>query len=79
VHAVETAFNWRSVSLTGTLSALPDGEYSKLDDVPVGGWRPELLRNAGTSGEVTVYEFEIEARTGVRHTGLPPELQDETR
>lgn len=75
VYSVETMFNWQSVLLTGSLTAVPEDEWSELEDVLTTAWRPELFRTASTSGGVRVYEFAIQSQSGIRHTGLPPGFQ----
>ena len=76
VYSVETMFNWRSVLLAGPLSEVPEEEWSDLEDVLTNAWRPELFKNAGTGGDVKVYELEIQARDGIRHTGLARGFQE---
>jgi nitroimidazol reductase NimA-like FMN-containing flavoprotein (pyridoxamine 5'-phosphate oxidase superfamily) len=70
VYSVETMFNWRSVLLTGSLTEVPESEWSDLEDVLTTAWRPELFETARLSGDVSVYEFTIESQSGIRHTGL---------
>jgi nitroimidazol reductase NimA-like FMN-containing flavoprotein (pyridoxamine 5'-phosphate oxidase superfamily) len=72
VYSAETAFNWESVGLTGTIRKLPEDRSGDLDETAVPTWRPELFETASESLETQTYEFEIEAWTGIRHTGLPP-------
>lgn len=75
VYSVETMFNWRSVLLTGSLTVVPESEWSELEDVLTTAWRPELFRTASTSGGVEVYEFAIQSQSGIRHTGLASGFQ----
>ena len=67
VYDAETPFRWRSVSLVGTLSAVPEEEWAELGDV---------LAEATTSGGVAVYELEIEAWSGVEQDGLAPGFRE---
>lgn len=76
VYSVETMFNWRSVLLGGPLSQVPEAEWSDLEDVLTNAWRPELFKNAGAAGSVEVYELEIQAQDGIRHTGLARGFQE---
>jgi nitroimidazol reductase NimA-like FMN-containing flavoprotein (pyridoxamine 5'-phosphate oxidase superfamily) len=78
VYSVETMFNWESALLTGELTEVPEDEWSELEDLLTAAWRPELFRNASTSGNVKVYEFEIQSQSGIRHTGLAPGFQEGT-
>ncbi|WP_123538192.1 pyridoxamine 5'-phosphate oxidase family protein [Halosimplex salinum] len=72
VYSAETAFNWESVVLTGTLRQLPADRRGDVDEAATPTWRPELFETASESLETQIYEFRIEEWTGVRHTGLPP-------
>ncbi|AEM59116.1 pyridoxamine 5'-phosphate oxidase [Haloarcula hispanica N601] len=72
VYSAETAFNWESVGLIGTIQKLPEDRRGELDETTTPTWRPELFETASDSLETQIYEFQIEEWTGVRHTGLPP-------
>lgn len=72
VYSAESAYNWESVSLTGRLEEVPESEWDDLQDVLADAWRPGLIEDAAASAEIAVYRFLPEARTGVKHTGLPP-------
>jgi hypothetical protein len=76
VYDAETPFRWRSVSLVGTLSAVPEEEWAELGDVLAEAWRPNTLETATTSGGVAVYEFAIEAWSGVEQDGLAPGFRE---
>lgn len=71
VYATETSFNWRSVLLTGELSVIPEREYAEIEDLLSTQWRPQVLESVEREGDIAVYEFAIQRRTGMRHTGLP--------
>ena len=72
VYSAETAFNWQSVGLTGTIRELPEDSRGDIDETAMPTWRPELFETASESLETQIYEFRIKELTGVRHTGLPP-------
>ena len=72
VYSAETAFNWESVGLTGTIRKLPEDRRSEIVETAAPTWRPELVETASESLETRIYEFRIKEWTGVRHTGLPP-------
>ncbi len=72
VFQVDTMYNWQSVSLTGSLSSVPESEWDELESVLAGAWRPEVFAAAAGSEAVAVYAFEIEERSGLKHVGLPP-------
>jgi nitroimidazol reductase NimA-like FMN-containing flavoprotein (pyridoxamine 5'-phosphate oxidase superfamily) len=76
VYEVETLFRWESVLLAGSLSAVPEEEWEDLRSVLATAWRPSVLQSAATGGEVAVYEFAIEERTGIRQTGLAPGFRE---
>jgi nitroimidazol reductase NimA-like FMN-containing flavoprotein (pyridoxamine 5'-phosphate oxidase superfamily) len=72
VYRVDSMFSWESVLLRGTIEELSESEWETLDAVTASAWRPDILRQAQSSGEVVLYGFEIAAQSGIRHTGLPP-------
>ncbi|RLM88433.1 pyridoxamine 5'-phosphate oxidase family protein [Haloarcula sp. Atlit-7R] len=72
VYRVDSMFSWESVLLQGTLKEIPETEWDTLDAETTSAWRPEILRQAQSSGEVVLYGFQIAAQSGIRHTGLPP-------
>lgn len=72
VYSAETAFNWESVGLTGTIRKLPEDRRGDVEESATPTWRPDLFETASETLETRIYEFRIEEWTGVRHTGLPP-------
>ncbi|ADB63069.1 flavin-nucleotide-binding protein-like protein (plasmid) [Haloterrigena turkmenica DSM 5511] len=75
VYKVDTPYNWQSVLLTGQLSAIPETEWDALDEISHAAWRPAVFESATLSGDVRVYEFQIDEQTGIKHQGLPPSLE----
>ena len=75
VYSAETAFNWRSALLTGTLSEVPDAELAPVLDAIELKWRPEVFRQASVDEPTVVYRFEIADWTGIKHLGLPPGIE----
>ncbi|MFC4541418.1 pyridoxamine 5'-phosphate oxidase family protein [Halosolutus amylolyticus] len=75
VFAVDTMYNWQSVLLSGSIAAVPESEWDDLEEIMGDVWRPDLFETASLSGEVAVYEFRIDDRTGIKHQGLPPALE----
>jgi nitroimidazol reductase NimA-like FMN-containing flavoprotein (pyridoxamine 5'-phosphate oxidase superfamily) len=73
VYDAPSAFNWESVVLTGTISAVPE---ERREPVTESAWRPDLFRRAVEAGEVEVYRFDVDEQVGIRHTGLPPAFED---
>lgn len=72
VYQVDTMYNWQSVLLSGTVTAVPESAWDELGDVLGEAWRPEVIDSADLSGAVAIYEFRIDERTGITHQGLPP-------
>jgi nitroimidazol reductase NimA-like FMN-containing flavoprotein (pyridoxamine 5'-phosphate oxidase superfamily) len=76
VFSVESAFNWESVSTTGTLTPVPETEWEDYAEILDSAWRPSLFESATADGDVAVYRFQITDWVGVRHTGLPPGFEE---
>lgn len=76
VYSVESMFQWRSVSLSGTLDSVPQAQWGSLEDVLDDAWRPEILSAGANSTEIAVYRFDIDEQTGVRHTALAPDIEE---
>lgn len=74
VYSVESMFMWESVVLTGTLDEVPEDEWESLDDILEDVWHPDIFNTAQLSGEITIYAFRIDEQSGIKHTGLPPGL-----
>ena len=75
VYKADTKFNWQSVLLSGTLEQVPESEWETVEDATDDAWRPDLFETADLSGGVSVCEFRIQERSGVKHIGLPPGLE----
>ena len=71
VYSAETAFNWRSVLLTGRIDAVPDEDVAALEDQVSIPWQPDLLAAVGDAEGTSLYRFVIEDQQGLRHSGLP--------
>jgi hypothetical protein len=72
VYSADSAFNWESVLLEGTLREPDPEEPTAPRDGTDRAWRPDILEQAELSCGVTVYIFDIEEQHGIKHTGLPP-------
>lgn len=70
VYSVETMFDWRSVALSGTMTAVPETHWGDLEAVLEDTWRPDLLRNSSISGRPRIYRFDVVEAMGIKHTGL---------
>ncbi|WP_265109959.1 pyridoxamine 5'-phosphate oxidase family protein [Halosolutus halophilus] len=75
VYKVDTMYNWQSVLLSGTISAVHESGWDDLEEILSDVWRPDLFETATLSGEIKVYEFRIDDWTGIKHQGLPPALE----
>lgn len=75
VYSADTIFNWESVLLEGTFDSVPPSEWDDIAEILDDAWRPEIFTTASTSRNVTIYEFTIEASSGIRHTGLSPQYE----
>lgn len=71
VYSTETASNWRSVLLTGTIGRVTESEADQLD-ATMETARPDVFRRAIESEHTELYRFDIEDRTGIKYLGLPP-------
>jgi len=78
VYSAETPFNWRSVILTGSISEVPDAEQGALLEEIEIRWRPDIFERASVSEPTALYQFEITEQSGIKHLGLPPELEAPT-
>ena len=76
VYSADTAFNWTSVLLTGTISDVPEGERDAVEDAMEMRWRPDVFERASASENTALYRFHIEEQTGLKHLGLPPGLEE---
>lgn len=70
VYDVDSMFEWRSVSLTGTMTAVPETRWGELRELLQTAWRPDVLRNAGISGRPRIYRLDVTECVGVKDTGL---------
>ena len=75
VYSMETPFNWRSVLLAGTVERVPEGEADTVAEA-MEATRPDLFERALAVEATELYRFDVEERTGIKHLGLPPELED---
>lgn len=75
VYSAETPFNWRSVLLTGSISELPESELAEVIDEMEIRWRPEIFKQVSISEPTALYQFEISEQVGIKHLGLPPEIE----
>jgi nitroimidazol reductase NimA-like FMN-containing flavoprotein (pyridoxamine 5'-phosphate oxidase superfamily) len=80
VYAAESPFHWRSVVCQGAIHEIPSTEWAAhaeaMDD---NAWRPDIFERASDTERVRVYRFDVEDWSGLRHTGLPPRLENADR
>ncbi len=72
VYRAETAFNWRSVLLTGPIDEVPEDERDAVEAELDVAWRPALFERAGESETTALYALRIDEQSGIKHLGLPP-------
>lgn len=78
VHRGETAFNWRSVILTGPIELVPaDRRDDALEAMDI-DWRPGIFEREGAPDVSECYRLDVEQREGVKHLGLPPGFESST-
>jgi len=75
VYSMETPFNWRSVLLAGAIERGPEPEADAVGEVMATA-RPDLFERALAAESTELYRFDVDERTGIKHLGLPPELED---
>jgi nitroimidazol reductase NimA-like FMN-containing flavoprotein (pyridoxamine 5'-phosphate oxidase superfamily) len=71
VYTAETAFNWRSVLLTGTVGPVAEADVETAAEALREAWRPDAFEQA-SSLAASFYQFDINDRTGIKQLGLPP-------
>lgn len=77
VYAAESPFMWRSVVCKGTVREIPRSEWDEHEEaMNDNAWHPDLLERAFEAERVLVYRFDIGEWSGLRHSGLPPALDD---
>jgi hypothetical protein len=76
VYTAETAFNWRSVLLRGTMREVSDEQWDAVEDEIDLPWRPDLIETASAAEATRLYRFEVEERSGIKHVGLPPGFEE---
>lgn len=78
VYSAETSFNWRSVLLTGALSAVSETDHETALSTLETAWRPDVLERASETAETALYELRIGEQVGYKHLGLPPAFESES-
>jgi nitroimidazol reductase NimA-like FMN-containing flavoprotein (pyridoxamine 5'-phosphate oxidase superfamily) len=75
VYRAETAFNWRSVLVTGRIEAVSDEERDAVRETMDLARRPEVFERAEAFERTAVYRLTADDWTGIKHLGLPPEFE----
>lgn len=78
VYRADTAFNWESVLLTGTVSEVPESERPAIEDAMDLQRRPDAFERASEEVMTRLYRFRIDEQVGVEHLGLPPGYERES-
>ncbi|MFC7132640.1 MULTISPECIES: pyridoxamine 5'-phosphate oxidase family protein [Salinibaculum] len=78
-YSAESAFSWRSVVLTGTVTEVPQNEWARhaemMDD---NAWHPDIFERAMETERIRIYRFDVDDWSGIRHTGLPSGFEGES-
>lgn len=67
VYRAESMHEWQSVSLTGRVDAVADGEWDTLQNAMANAWYPDLFSAASPMRGVQGYRFSIDEWTGIQH------------
>lgn len=65
VYEASSPLDWRSVQLIGRLREVPADEWDDVESALENAWHPRLFEEGRYATDVTLYEFEIESRSGV--------------
>jgi len=71
VYSVESAFEWRSVTLSGEITAVPDDGWESLQTSMENAWHPNLFSSATPQRGVQGYQLSIEEWTGIWNRSSP--------
>mgnify|MGYP000447452168 CR=1 FL=1 len=66
VYRAESMHDWQSVSLTGRIAAVEDGEWDELRSAMENAWHPNVFSSAHPMRGVRGYRFEIDEWTGLQ-------------
>ena len=72
VYKADSMFVWESVLLSGSIEPLPEAEWDVALEALTDAWRPEIYEQAELSRGVRIYAFDVEDRSGIKHTSVPP-------
>ncbi|WP_054863619.1 pyridoxamine 5'-phosphate oxidase family protein [Natronolimnobius baerhuensis] len=65
VYEASSPVDWQSVQLMGRLGEVPSDEWDHVGSAFEKAWHPTLFEEGPYTTDVTLYEFEIESRSGV--------------
>lgn len=66
VYDADSMHQWRSVSLTGGIEQVPEGEWEELRAAMENAWHPSLFSGANPTRGVEGYRFDIEEWIGIQ-------------
>ncbi|WP_049912202.1 pyridoxamine 5'-phosphate oxidase family protein [Halorubrum kocurii] len=71
VYRADSMYDWQSVSVTGPITAVEEGEWDELRSAMENAWHPNVFSSAHPMRGVRGYRFEIDEWTGLqqRDTG----------
>lgn len=61
-------YEWRSVLLTGTITQVPEQEWSELQSAMQNAWHPDLFAGATPMRGIRGYQFNITDQTSIKHS-----------
>jgi hypothetical protein len=66
VYRARSLYDWQSVSLTGRIELVEEGEWDELRAAMENAWHPNIFSAAHPTRGVEGYRFEIEEWTGIQ-------------
>lgn len=69
VYRADSVDDWQSVSMEGTLTRVPEGEWDDLRNAMENAWHPNLFSSAQPMRGIEGYRFRIESWTGIQQPG----------
>ena len=77
VYDASARYEWASVLLTGSVSAVPEDERGAIEETIDIAWRPEAFESVSNPRNTRLYAFEVTDRSGVAQRGPPPGYEPE--
>lgn len=68
VYSAQSMYDWKSVNLTGQISAVPEDEWDELRSAMQNAWHPNLFSSAHPMRGIQGYQLQIDEWTGIQQT-----------